>query len=135
MNRELNASYLKFKDGIVPQTLWTYDEVGHTQEAKKELVEICDFDSSGDVFVTPKPTRLIERILEIATDPGDLVLDSFAGTRHHRARRPQEKRWPTATTAGSFWWRWRRRSPKTLRCSGSGGRWRAIRTKGPKKPC
>ncbi|PEN06649.1 site-specific DNA-methyltransferase [Longimonas halophila] len=68
------------QDGLVPQTLWTYDEVGHTQEAKKELVEICDFDSSGDVFVTPKPTRLIERILEIATDPGDLVLDSFAGT-------------------------------------------------------
>ncbi len=68
------------KDGVVPQTLWTYEEVGHTQEAKKELVEICDFDSSEDVFVTPKPTRLIQRILEIATDPGDLVLDSFAGT-------------------------------------------------------
>jgi DNA modification methylase len=68
------------KDGVVPQTLWTYDEVGHTQESKKELVQICDFDSSDDVFVTPKPTRLIERILDIATDPGDLVLDSFAGT-------------------------------------------------------
>lgn len=68
------------KDGVVPQTLWTYDEVGHTQESKKELVQICDFDSSDDVFVTPKPTRLIEQILEIATDPGDLVLDSFAGT-------------------------------------------------------
>jgi DNA modification methylase len=68
------------KDGVVPQTLWTYDEVGHTQESKKELVQICDFDSSDDVFVTPKPTRLIERILDIATDSGDLVLDSFAGT-------------------------------------------------------
>jgi len=68
------------QDGLVPQTLWTYEEVGHTQESKKELVEICDFESSDDVFVTPKPTRLIERILEIATDPGDLVLDSFAGT-------------------------------------------------------
>jgi DNA modification methylase len=68
------------KEGIVPQTLWTYEEVGHTQESKKELVQICDFESSDDVFVTPKPTRLIERILDIATDPGDLVLDSFAGT-------------------------------------------------------
>jgi DNA modification methylase len=68
------------QDGLVPQTLWTYEEVGHTQESKKELVEICDFENSDDVFVTPKPTRLIERILEIATDPGDLVLDSFAGT-------------------------------------------------------
>jgi adenine specific DNA methylase Mod len=68
------------KDGVVPQTLWTYEEVGHTQESKKELVQICDFESSDDVFVTPKPTRLVERILDIATDPGDLVLDSFAGT-------------------------------------------------------
>jgi adenine-specific DNA-methyltransferase len=68
------------KDGVVPQTLWTYSEVGHTQEAKKELIEICDFDTSADVFITPKPTRLIQRILEIATGPDDIVLDSFAGT-------------------------------------------------------
>lgn len=68
------------QDGVVPQTLWTYHEVGHTQEAKKELIQICDFESSDDVFVTPKPTRLIRRILQIATDPDDLVLDSFAGT-------------------------------------------------------
>ena len=68
------------KDGVVPQTLWTYQEVGHTQEAKKELLQICDFDSSDDVFVTPKPTRLIQRILQIATDSNDLILDSFAGT-------------------------------------------------------
>ncbi len=68
------------KDGIVPQTLWTYQEVGHTQEAKKELLQICDFAGSDDVFVTPKPTRLVQRILQIATGPDDLVLDSFAGT-------------------------------------------------------
>jgi len=68
------------KDGIVPQTLWIYNEVGHTQEAKKELIQICDFESSEDVFITPKPTRLIRRILQIATGPNDLVLDSFAGT-------------------------------------------------------
>lgn len=68
------------QDGLVPQTLWTYQEVGHTQEAKKELLQICDFASSDDVFVTPKPTRLIQRILQIATNSDDLVLDSFAGT-------------------------------------------------------
>ncbi len=68
------------QDGVVPQTLWTYSEVGHTQEAKKELIEICDFDTSADVFITPKPTRLIQRILQIATVPSDIVLDSFAGT-------------------------------------------------------
>lgn len=68
------------KDGIVPQTLWFHGEVGHTQEAKKELLGAVEFESSNDVFITPKPTRLIERILQIATNPGDLVLDSFAGS-------------------------------------------------------
>lgn len=68
------------KDGRVPQTLWFYNEVGHTQEAKKELLELVDFASSDDVFITPKPTRLIQRILQIATDKDSLVLDSFAGS-------------------------------------------------------
>jgi site-specific DNA-methyltransferase (adenine-specific)/adenine-specific DNA-methyltransferase len=68
------------KDGIVPQTLWTHSEVGHTQEAKKELLAVLDFESSDDVFITPKPTRIIERVLQIASNPGDLVLDSFAGS-------------------------------------------------------
>lgn len=68
------------KAGIVPQTLWLHSEVGHTQEAKKELLSILEFDSSDDVFITPKPTRLIERIIQIATNPGDLVLDSFGGS-------------------------------------------------------
>lgn len=68
------------KQGVVPQTMWFYNEVGHTQDAKKELVQIMDFPDSQSVFITPKPTRLIERILQIATNPGDLVLDSFAGS-------------------------------------------------------
>jgi adenine-specific DNA-methyltransferase len=68
------------KQGLVPQTIWSYTEVGHTQDAKKELLSILDFNASGDVFVTPKPTRLIERILQIATDKDSIVLDSFAGS-------------------------------------------------------
>jgi adenine-specific DNA-methyltransferase len=68
------------KQGVVPQTLWFYSDVGHTQDAKKELVSVMDFKDSDSVFITPKPTRLIERILQIATNPGDLVLDSFAGS-------------------------------------------------------
>ena len=68
------------KDGIVPQTMWFYRDVGHTQEAKQELLELVDFDTSDDVFITPKPTRLIQRILQIATDKDSLVLDSFAGS-------------------------------------------------------
>ena len=64
------------KQGVVPQTYWDYQEVGHTQEAKKEVVNLF----GDDVFGTPKPERLIKRILEIAAGPSDLVLDSFAGS-------------------------------------------------------
>ncbi|MGA3326462.1 MAG: site-specific DNA-methyltransferase [Terriglobia bacterium] len=68
------------KQGVVPQTLWTYQEVGHTQEAKKELIAICDFEDSASVFISPKPLRLLKRILEIGTDKDSLILDSFAGS-------------------------------------------------------
>jgi adenine-specific DNA-methyltransferase len=65
------------RDGIVPHTLWLHQEVGHTQEAKQEVMRIAE---GIDVFQTPKPERLIHRVLHIATNPGDLVLDSFAGS-------------------------------------------------------
>lgn len=68
------------KQGRVPQTLWEYEEVGHTQDAKKELLAILDFASSGDVFVTPKPVALLSRVLELATTEHSIVLDSFAGS-------------------------------------------------------
>ena len=68
------------KDGVTPQTLWFHGDVGHTQEAKQELLAVTTFAKSEDVFITPKPTRLIDRILQIASNPGDLVLDSFAGS-------------------------------------------------------
>lgn len=64
------------KQGVVPQTLWSYEEVGHTQEAKKEVVAL--FGSEN--FMTPKPERLIQRCLHVATQEGDLVLDSFLGS-------------------------------------------------------
>jgi len=66
------------KEGRVPQTLWPYSEVGHTQDAKKELLKILP--DADVVFSTPKPVALIERILRIATNPGDLILDFFAGS-------------------------------------------------------
>jgi len=59
------------KEGLVPDTLWPHVQVGHTQEAKKELVQLMDFADSESVFITPKPTRLLERILQLATNPGD----------------------------------------------------------------
>ena len=64
------------KQGVTPQTLWSYDDVGHTQEAKKEILALF----GPDVFLTPKPERLVERVIHIATNPGDLVLDSFLGS-------------------------------------------------------
>ena len=68
------------REGVIPQTLWRQTDVGHTQEAKKELVGILDFEKSEDVFNTVKPTRLIRRILQAATDKDSIVLDSFAGS-------------------------------------------------------
>jgi len=70
------------KQGRVPQTLWKYEDVGHTQEAKKQLLELVSFETSDTVFDTPKPPRLVERMLQIATtsDGGDLVVDFFAGS-------------------------------------------------------
>ena len=64
-------------DGIVPQTYWSYEEVGHTQDAKKEIKDIFNGEMPFD---TPKPARLIERILQIASDPDSIILDSFAGS-------------------------------------------------------
>ena len=68
------------KEGRVPQTFWSYKEVGHTQDAKKELIAVCDFPDSASVFITPKPTKLLQRILEIATDKDSIIMDSFAGS-------------------------------------------------------
>ena len=64
------------KEGVTPMTLWLRDEVGDNQEAKREVKAFND----DDVFITPKPERLIYRILTLATNAGDWVLDSFAGS-------------------------------------------------------
>ena len=64
------------QDGFVPTTLWLRDEVGDNQEAKKEVKNV----DSRNVFATPKPERLIQQILTLGSDEGDLVLDSFLGS-------------------------------------------------------
>lgn len=64
------------KQGMTAMTIWKYAEVGHNQDAKKEVKVF----NSESVFATPKPERLIERILTLATNPSDLVLDSFLGS-------------------------------------------------------
>jgi adenine-specific DNA-methyltransferase len=69
--------YLDEAEGLVPWSWWPHEEVGHTDEAAREIRALFGTQTA---FSTPKPTRLIERILQIATNPGDLVLDFFAGS-------------------------------------------------------
>ena len=61
---------------IPATTIWKYDEVGHNDESKKESKVLF----GDNLFGTPKPERLMQRIIEIATNPNDLILDSFAGS-------------------------------------------------------
>ena len=73
---QLKRYLFEVNDGIVSQTIWKYNEVSHNQEGKKELNKIID----GNVFDSPKPYQLIERILQISTDKNSIILDSFAGS-------------------------------------------------------
>lgn len=69
--------YLDSMDGKMPTNLWPYSEVGHTDEAKKQLKSL--FNGSAP-FDTPKPVRLLDRILTIASDKDSIVLDFFSGS-------------------------------------------------------
>lgn len=64
------------KDGQTPLTIWTHSEVGHNQEAKQELNKLLE----TDLFKTPKPERLMKRVIEIGSNENDYVLDFFAGS-------------------------------------------------------
>lgn len=66
------------KNGATALTIWTYEEVGHNQDAKKEIKAL--FPDEKNPFDTPKPERLIERVLTLGSNKGDLVLDSFLGS-------------------------------------------------------
>jgi adenine-specific DNA-methyltransferase len=67
----------KVSDGIKPPTLWKYEDVGHNQDAKREVLALFE---DGEVFTTPKPEKLIQRIIQISSNENDLVLDSFLGS-------------------------------------------------------
>ncbi|MCI7337396.1 MAG: site-specific DNA-methyltransferase [Bacteroidales bacterium] len=66
------------QQGIVPLTIWLHNEVGHNQSAKQELKKI--FPNAHNPFDTPKPVQLINRVLELSSNPDSLVLDFFAGS-------------------------------------------------------
>ncbi len=63
--------------GLVPMSVWGATEVGTTEQSKKEILSLFP---DAEVFQTPKPESLIQRIIEIATNPGEIVLDSFLGS-------------------------------------------------------
>lgn len=69
--------YLDEDEGLVPWTWWPSEEVGHNDESKKEMLALYP---NIEAFDTPKPERLMQRIIQIATDPGDVVLDCFLGS-------------------------------------------------------
>jgi adenine-specific DNA-methyltransferase len=75
-SRIIRKIYLADQDGRVPETIWFAQEVGTTREASNEIRAFVE----KNAFDTPKPERLLERILGLTTNPGDLVLDSFLGS-------------------------------------------------------
>ena len=70
------------QQGRTPQTLWFYDEVGHTQDAKKTLLKYVQFQETENVLNSVKPVELLQRILQLAGKPDDnsIVLDFFSGS-------------------------------------------------------
>lgn len=96
--------YLDEDQGLVPWTWWPHDEVGHNDEGKKEMLTLF---KEREAFATPKPERLMRRVIEIATAPGDIVLDCFAGSGTTAAvAHKMGRRWVTAelnaTTVENF---------------------------------
>ena len=75
--RPRTKTYLSESDGISAWTWWANDEVGHNQEAKKEINQLF---GASNAFATPKPERLLQRIIHLSSNPGDIVLDSFLGS-------------------------------------------------------
>jgi len=93
INGKSKPNLIRYADeieGVVPWTWWPHEEVGHNDESKKEILALFP---NEEPFGTPKPERLMDRIIQVATDPGDIVLDPFAGSgttsavAHKRQRR------------------------------------------------
>lgn len=114
------------QDGLVPKTLWTQLEVGTNDSAKKETKQLL---SGADVFSTPKPERLLERIIHIGSNPGDIVLDVFAGSGTTAAvAQKMGRRWVTCELLESTFTTFTRpRLEKVVRDQDPGG---ITRTKG-----
>lgn len=79
--------------GLIPNTFWTHDEVGDNRQAKAESTRLFGRNS---IFATPKPERLLRRVIEVGSSPGNIVLDCFAGSgTTAAAAHKMERRWVT----------------------------------------
>ena len=76
-SRPRTKNFLTEHEGVRAWSWWSNNEVGHNQEAKKEINDLFGADTA---FATPKPERLLQRIIALASNPGDIVLDSFLGS-------------------------------------------------------
>ena len=115
-----SKSYLATKSGRVPEDWWPYSDVGSNDEAKNEIKALFP---GFNPFSTPKPERLLERIIHIGSDPGDIVLDCFAGSGTTAAvAQKMGRRWITCelleSTFGAFT---RPRLEKVVRDEDAGG--------------
>jgi adenine-specific DNA-methyltransferase len=79
--RLIRKTYLADQTGLAPSTVWDdIDETGHNRQAKYELKKLFPGVPTADLFKTPKPERLLHKIIHLASAPGDIVLDCFAGS-------------------------------------------------------
>jgi len=79
--RIIRKTYLADQKGLAPSSMWAnINETGHNRQAKYELKKLFPGIPTAELFKTPKPERLLRKAIHISTKPGDLVLDSFAGS-------------------------------------------------------
>ncbi|WP_209428481.1 site-specific DNA-methyltransferase, partial [Pararhodobacter sp. SW119] len=79
--RVIRRTYLADQKGLPPSSLWAnVEETGHTRRAKVTLKQVFGDDYASDLFATPKPVQVISKVLDLATDKGSIILDSFAGS-------------------------------------------------------
>lgn len=79
--RLIKKTYLADQKGLAPSSLWAdIEDTGHNRQAKYELIKLFPEEKTANLFKTPKPERVIKKVIYLATNPGDLVLDSFLGS-------------------------------------------------------
>nr|QIM10410.1 site-specific DNA-methyltransferase [uncultured Alphaproteobacteria bacterium] len=124
---QLKRYLSEVKQGMTPLTIWSYEEVGHNQDAKLEVKQF----NPTDIFATPKPERLLYRILTLATKPGDLVLDSFLGSGTTAAvAHKMGRRWIGIEMGDHIYSHCLPRLKKVIDCEDAGGITKSVKWQG-----